>query len=297
VLGSDYSTEIDTSDLLQNRAGKPWSLLGALSARLVAADETEESRRSVLNQNFVKHLTGGGRQIQERKYEQPVAMHSPSTIIVMSNSMPSTASADNAFWDSRILVIPWGSQSHIGHEDFTLRDRLRERRHQESIAAWLVRGAMLYYKLGKRLPPRPQAVRDAISECRGYSDQVGTWLSDATVVHADGSVWLSSLYTSYVDWCNANGERIENGESKYLRKRLDERGFKMVRTTNSASAAMDYRLSGLSLRSEMAAADRRTAARPWSAAEAESAESLVARYAPPDMGFGADGAFNGRPAK
>jgi putative DNA primase/helicase len=291
VLGYDYSTEIDTSDLLQQNGARPWALMNALSARLVLADETEQSKRAYLNANLLKKITGGGRQVIERKYETPYAAPTPTTLCVMSNSMPQTLTADQAFWDSRITIIPFGDgiTSRIGREDFNLRSQLREKQHQTAIAAWLVRGAMTYYRLNRQLPAKPQIVVSAIAESKTYSDQIGNWLSDRTVASTDGYAWMSNLFADYTDWCSESGEIAEAPEMRLLRKRITDRGHRVLRT--SAGGRNDYKVFGLVL---LSTAGRANPPRPWES-EAEADENLAKRYAPASMGFDSTGAFVGAP--
>ena len=282
VMGN-LSSEIETRDLLQSEQ-KPWALLGVHDKRLVLADETSEGRRAILNQNLLKKLTGGGLQTFETKGKQPIAVESSARFCVMSNSLPSTAGADPAFWASRLVLIPFGSESHIGKEDVLLKQRLAEPEHRRAIVAWLVRGAYHYFRLGQRLPPVPAAVTAAIAAARVYSDQLGAWIDDCVLISKDGDItcYLSSLYESYNDWCRTNGELPDVLTSKFLSKRLGELGYRSVRTSRSGGV-MDYRFYGLALRSDITTSRRSVST---------TADDLTAKYAPPEMGF-QDGVFVG----
>jgi hypothetical protein len=100
---------------------------------------------------------------------------------------------------------------------------------------------------------------------------------------------MSNLFADYTDWCSESGEIAEAPEMRLLRKRITDRGHRVLRT--SAGGRNDYKVFGLVL---LSTAGRANPPRPWES-EAEADENLAKRYAPASMGFDSTGAFVGAP--
>jgi putative DNA primase/helicase len=215
LLGS-YAKQAAPDVLLSKSIDRhPTELADLMGARLVTAIETGEGRR--LAENLVKQMTGGDR-IKARFMRQDFFEFSPTfKLFLATNHKPQIRGTDYAIW-RRIRLIPFTVTIPEEERDPTLPEKLRV--ELPGILAWAVRGCLAWQHEG--LKP-PAEVAHATEAYRTEMDVLAAFLADCCVVHRNARVKASELYHIYTQWCEDNGEHVENQRSFGMR--LSERGF------------------------------------------------------------------------
>jgi P4 family phage/plasmid primase-like protien len=193
----------------------PTEVMELMGKRLVTAHESDEG--AVLREGFVKQATGGDRLKGRFMHKDFIEFTPTHKLQLLTNHKPLVKGQDYAIWN-RILLVRYprkhGNATDIEEGrathpiDVTLPDKLRE--EHEGIFAWLVRGALEWYRKG--LQP-PDAVREASREYQSEQDRVGQFITECCVLLANArtvlngdSVWSSSsLYDAYTSWCRQRG--------------------------------------------------------------------------------------------
>lgn len=219
------STDMDT--FIDRRSGRNFALASLIEARFVQAQETRTDQW--LNTALLKSATGRDPLSVEQKYKTPYTAIPVWLIVLASNYPPKAPPDDTAFWETRMRVIAFPN-SNSGAEDRTLKNRLLSDENRRGIAAWLVRGAMAWYRHG--LGPVPTTITETTQQMRSLSDSLGRWLTDACVMEADAESTAKQLHTAYTMWCDDEGiPQAERHPQAELMRRLNVRGLSVRRTT------------------------------------------------------------------
>lgn len=167
VLGDPLAGPTSKDAILagEEAATQPY-LLDLRGRRLAWVSETEVNAR--LNANMVKYVTGGGTLIGRSPYDKKVMRFEPThTICLVTNFKPRVPEHDEALWErlrlfemtARFVEKPQNHEEAAVWSyprDAFLRDKLKA--EAEGILAWLVRGAVAYFKRG--LKPSARVERD-----------------------------------------------------------------------------------------------------------------------------------------
>lgn len=227
ILGPTLAASTDMDTFIESKGSRNFALATLVLSRFVQAQETKTDQR--LNTALLKSASAADPRQVERKYHAPYVETPVWKIWLASNFPPKAPPDDAAFWDSRMRVIPFRN-SNLGNEDKTLKQRLLSKENKRGILAWLIRGAMAWYKHG--LGPVPASVSDTTQEMRSLADSLGRWLSDRCSMDADVTTTLESLNLDYNAWCEDEGVQIKDRYPKAeLHRRLLMRGLYSHRTT------------------------------------------------------------------
>jgi len=143
---------------------------------------------------------------------------------LVANHKPIVKGTDYAIW-RRILLIPFDVTISEEEKDPYLPEKLKA--ETAGILAWAVRGCLEWQRMkGLGIP---NTVRDATEVYKMESDTFSLFLEECTVNVEDAKTKASTLYTTYLTWCEKNGERPMN--STQFGRKLGTRGFDKVRTT------------------------------------------------------------------
>ncbi|WP_329563776.1 DNA primase family protein [Kitasatospora sp. NBC_01266] len=161
----------------KQRNGRNGSLVAKLhGARLVLSSEMTAAR---LDEAFVKLFTAADLLTANQKYK-PAYDFTPTALLIMSgNDKPTIRGTDEGIW-RRFRCVPW-DESFVGREDKGLKGRLLA--ETEGIAAWVVRGAVEWFKHGLNEPER---VTRATDEYREESDPFADWVESNFEADPDG---------------------------------------------------------------------------------------------------------------
>jgi putative DNA primase/helicase len=222
LMGTPLSVGADFNTFTSRREGDAsnFDLADLKPARAVWASES--TRYQSLNAAKIKQLTGGDRVRCCKKHKDFFTYRPQYKIWLASNWEVNGDVDDDALW-GRLRVIEFPN-SHLGEEDKSIKETMLASEVQEGILAWMVAGAIAWYKLGSRGLPIPEAVKAATKRHRDEGDFVQTWLEqrgDAT----DPNVWtpFEELMADYKECCKLNS--VEPKQGRGLSISLKAKGF------------------------------------------------------------------------
>lgn len=224
----DYAVTAPMSTFLHStNDSHPTDLATLRGARLVVAQESQEGRK--WDESRLKALTGGD-PISARFMRGDFFEYIPQfTLILASNHKPSLTTVDDAI-RRRFHLIPFVRKVTAAEKDPHLSDRLRAER--AGILAWMIEGAVRWQREGLRPPASVQAATDAYLAAE---DSLETWLAECC--ERSPSAWtpVSSLFTSWGRWADANGERP--GNTKRFSEAMRAHGLEPVRMGKARTRA------------------------------------------------------------
>jgi len=221
ILG-DHAGTADFSAFISKRDDGPRDDIASMRGkRLISAQESREG--AAFSEAILKWLTGGDRVRARALYENSSEFDPAFKIWLATNHKPVIRGTDPAIW-SRIKLIPF-EVSFEGREDKCLKEELKQ--ELPGILAWAVRGCLRWQKDGLRFP---ESVRNATTEYRNESDQVGRFLDEQCNLDAalNAKTKASKLYLEYQSWCDRNGE--EKLTATAFGRQLTERGKRKKNT-------------------------------------------------------------------
>jgi putative DNA primase/helicase len=211
VVG-DYADNLSSTALEQmqrNASGAATPEIAKLPGkRFVTASEFNDTSR--FNEARVKVLTGQDQVTARHLYASEFTFTLSAKLWLATNAKPKVQDDTEAFW-RRLLLVPF-TQSFIGREDKTLKDRLRA--EAAGILAWAVRGCLEWQRHGLGTP---DAVRAATREYRDENDALTPFLDAYCVIAEGASVQAEPCYHAYRHWADVN--RVSD------RDRLSQRAF------------------------------------------------------------------------
>jgi putative DNA primase/helicase len=166
--------------------------------RLAVAAETPQAGR--LNEETVKHLTGGDVIKGRRMREDPWEFLPSHTLILMSNHRPEVSGGDEGIW-RRLRIVPWTVTIPEADRDENLHAKLAA--EASGTLRWLVVGAGRY--LDEGLQRAPDAVRQATAEYRDAEDTPGRFIREMIVFAKGGSVVAPDVGAVHAAWCRDVG--------------------------------------------------------------------------------------------
>jgi len=159
----------------------------------------EPPRGAKLNEAMIKSFTGGA-PITARRLRQDIFTFSPRPKVIMEcNSRPVIRGDDEGIW-RRIRLIMWEHQVAKEAADPTLPAKLRA--EYPGILNWIIQGIGDWLSGGLQDPPR---VLEAMEDYRKGSSPFGEWFLDCVELVDGVKTPAAYFYTSYKDWCEAQG--------------------------------------------------------------------------------------------
>ncbi len=195
----DYALELPGSvfDLRSERS--PYELAALPGKRFITSSEAGDTLR--LHHDRIKQLTGGDAMSAANKYERAFEFEPVCKLWLSCNKRPRVTDDTAAFW-ARVVLIPF-TVSFLGREDRGLRPALvQEPRHQAAILAWIVRGAMRYYREGLTVP---QEIRAATLEFERDNDPLADFLDEACECEVEAEIGATELFDHYKHWAEKHG--------------------------------------------------------------------------------------------
>ena len=197
-----------------------WARLSG--ARLVTASEPEEGSR--WREGAIKQATGRDGMTARHMYQSTFDYMPQFKLVFMGNHKPQLRSIGEEM-RRRIDLLEWSGSIPQGERIADLPDRLKA--EYPAILAWMIQGAIMWQQKGLS---RPEVVAANTSEYMESEDVLGQWIDDCIEL-ADGAFTLSSsLYDSFSQWCEANGEYC--APMRRFSLKMEERGFTKFRKTS-----------------------------------------------------------------
>lgn len=196
-------------------------------ARFVYVSEPDEG--SELREGLIKSMTGGEPLPARGLYSKTTVEVAPTWVAFMpTNHRPIVKGDDHAIW-RRLLPVPF---TRNFDQDLTITkdpDRAEKLAAEAAgILAWCVRGALAYQKDG--LQP-PGAVRKAREDYKSDMDLLGEWLDECCELGPNHVESNARLWASWEAFAKARGELRFIASAKSLGRRLQSKGFEVVRDT------------------------------------------------------------------
>jgi P4 family phage/plasmid primase-like protien len=206
VMG-EYGKTAAPNLLTSNGDRHPTEIAELFGRRLVTAHESDDG--AVLRESFIKQATGGdplsGRFMRQDFFE----FFPTHKLQLLTNHKPQIRGQDHAIW-RRILLV-WYTQRYGTREaveaglasavgDPKLTEKLELER--KGILAWLVRGAIEWYRDG--LNP-PASVIEAGLQYQREQDRTACFVAERCQLSADFWSAIDDLYHEYRDWSYSCG--------------------------------------------------------------------------------------------
>ncbi len=197
----DYAMPLSKTLLGGKRDEHPTQMMDLRGLRLGFMEETAEGHR--LDTVKLKEIVGTemikGRRMGENYTHFP-ATH---TLVITSNYRPAVTDTDHGTW-RRLRLVPfphtYGGDGGLP-VDRGLRGRLKTGKAQrEAALAWLVEGAMAWYRAGRELPPDPEVVVNATREWRVSCDLIFAFVDDHLVAEQGAEIEVELLRTQFNEW-------------------------------------------------------------------------------------------------
>jgi putative DNA primase/helicase len=197
------STGVDMETFTSKRYGDTsnFDLAPLKNKRFITASESQ--RRGQLNPAFIKKVTGGDDIYCSFKRRDHFSYRPQFKIWLTSNFEANTDVDDDAAW-GRLRVIHY-PKSFLGSEDKTLKKRLQAPESLNAIFAWMVSGAIDWYKQGGKGLPMPEEVAQKTREHREALDSIAQFVEQQCIVKDDAFVVGSQLHSAYKRWCDDEG--------------------------------------------------------------------------------------------
>lgn len=198
--------------------GIPNDLAALRGARLVMASEGDSGKP--MSEAVLKRITGKDK-VTARFLRQEFFTFSPTFLIMLAtNHKPKFKGQDEGLW-RRVKLIPFKRWFAPNERDYDLDRKLLA--EAPGIVAWVVRGAMEWYRKGLG---DPDVITKATREYRETSDALAGFFPGVLVEDADGRLLGADAYNAYKDWCEAEGlPQKERWRRTTFYNALEERGI------------------------------------------------------------------------
>jgi P4 family phage/plasmid primase-like protien len=195
----------------------PTEIADLQGRRLVTAHESNDT--AVLREGFIKQATGGDSLKGRRLYQDLFEFRPTHKLQLFTNHKPLVKGTDRAIW-RRILLI-WYAVSFGTAEEVARREAMRVkdttlpgalRAEHPGILAWMVRGAVEWYRDGLR---PPDTVLEAVETYRREQDRATQFVNDRCIIEEGAWCGFPDMYEAYIIWCKRNGYQCL-GKSRFI---------------------------------------------------------------------------------
>lgn len=202
-LMGDYATTAPADFLI--RAGgnqHPTEIAHLQGARLITASEVPYGSR--FDETKIKQLTGGDTLTARYMHGDFFTFQPTHKIIVLGNDRPKVVGGGYSFW-RRFRLIPFENTVPEKDRDPALARKLVET-EGPGILAWLIAGAVEYYKHGLTAPAEVLA---ATERYEAEEDHIGRFAGDRLIIGGGEYVRVeyADMRAAYTNWCETEGIR------------------------------------------------------------------------------------------
>lgn len=196
-------------------AGHSEDLANLAGVRIMVLEETSEDK--ALDTVALKLLAGTTHITASRKYGHLFTFETSHTFLVNTNYKPKIIDTDHGTWRRvQLLVFPYTFVAGSGKlgpgqkpGDANLRNRLKQGSggRAEAVLAWLVAGAVAWYKAGLEFPEVPERIVAETEEWRGSCDLLHRYLTERCEFDSTRHVMSTDLFEEFNNWLEENGHR------------------------------------------------------------------------------------------
>jgi len=203
LLGEENRIALNLNDM-----GDTFATQGLEYARQIVLSEYDEGKSGgdypLRLRQLLKQIVGRDPIRVRAMYQGPQTMRCSAVPKIVGNTMPEIPDQAGSVW-SKARVL-WFGVSHLGGEDVTLEDRLRE--ELPGIARRAAEAAHRLWNAppGSRWPDPPQA-KAHLEEAILLSNPVEAWLRARTRRVPGSFVRKDILYADYLQWSRGRGHR------------------------------------------------------------------------------------------
>lgn len=191
----DYAKVVPANLLGGSIPGHPTVKMELFGLRLAVVEELQEGH--MLDEARVKEITGTFEITAYKMRQDPITFPPSHTLVVSSNHTPKVKGTDFGIW-RRLVAVPFPRTFTGSSEEPGLRERLRTgTEQQETVLAWLVDGAVEYWKAGQQLPPHPQSVEERTGEWREDADTILSWITTHFVYEQGAEIETEELLEEF----------------------------------------------------------------------------------------------------
>lgn len=214
---------------------KETELASLRGKRLALLSETNDSL--VMDEALVKEATGDGtikaRHLYGRSFEFPRTFQ----LVMVTNHRPDFRSQGEALWD-RVRLIEFERYFSAEEREKGL-DQYLITHEAEGILAWLVRGAIEYFRVGLA---EPECVLSATRKYQAETDKLAEFLGEECVVEPRGKVLASTLWSLYQEWASRMIGKPDFRGNRTFYAALGEKGYEKALGTGGKQYVHGLRL-------------------------------------------------------
>ena len=212
--GVEYAIPLPDRVLLATPGQHPTERSTSRDARLAFMEEFPELGH--LNVKRLKDLTGTEYITARLCSQDSVTWKATHTIFVTTNYTPRVDESDHGTW-RRLAMVDFPHRYRKPGEaiesaadrraDPGLRDRVRagENGQHEAVLAWLVEGAVQWYRDRKTMPQMPASIVETTAAWRRSSDLMLRFIEDTLIFDDERHVMSADLYANFTAWLKDHG--------------------------------------------------------------------------------------------
>lgn len=198
------ATFIDDAVLMGDKDAKE-EKMALRGARLVVTEELPEGRN--LNVKALKKIVGTKQLTSRHLYRAEMTWESSHSVVITTNYLPLVSETDNGTW-RRLVAVPFPytyvtgepTAAHERKGDPTIKTRLGGQGQREAALAWLVAGAVKWFKAGRTMPALPDDIKAATDAWRKESDLVLRYWDEFLEANPTTKVVVGEVYEHFANW-------------------------------------------------------------------------------------------------
>jgi P4 family phage/plasmid primase-like protien len=227
----DYGATAAASAFRESRNGgdsrKSNSLHALRGARVVLTSET--SKRSSLDEELIKRVTGGDTVTSFALYESEISWKPQFTMFMGTNFKPTMDASDGAIW-RRVKPINFPNSFFENGRPTEAREKDLGQHvidtELQGVFNWCLAGVEEYRKLGLA---DPESLTATVAGYREDSDPVQTWLNEASnegtiILEEDVEIQSTRIHSVFSNWLKINN--LPRVTQTAFGRRLETLGYK-----------------------------------------------------------------------
>lgn len=208
----EYYVRLAERAVLARDGDHSTEMMDLQGARIAVLEELPGG--AAMNMKRVKDMAGASTIKARRMRENTVEFPATHTVFMTTNHHPEVTDTDEGTW-RRLAMIPFpfdyrpdrsGPMSRPG--DPNLKARLIESRdgQAEATLAWIIEGAVKWFRSGETFIPQPPSVVEETKRWRFSYDPVKSFLEERLEFDENSMITAAELYEDFSDWAQSAGK-------------------------------------------------------------------------------------------